>query len=157
MGCEQPERRLASDPEKETQMTSQSPAPSIVVIPADLPTRMLAELPEAEYPDGDIRRIGVAYDGSPEADVTLRAAESLASDLSAALTVYCRLGSAPTAPVGTATRTYRPETQLLLGVPTDEIAGRAYGVVDLLFVHPALLNDGSGALERAAGCPVIVS
>ena len=41
------------------------------------------------YSGGDIRRIGVAYDGSPEADAALRAAESLALERSAALTVYC--------------------------------------------------------------------
>ena len=41
------------------------------------------------YSGGDIRRIGVAYDGSPEADAALRAAESLALEIGAALTVYC--------------------------------------------------------------------
>ena len=41
------------------------------------------------YSGGDIRRIGVAYDGSPEADAALRAAESLALERAAALTVYC--------------------------------------------------------------------
>ena len=46
------------------------------------------------YTGGDIRRIGVAYDGSPEADVALSAAESLARDLNAALTVYCLAESA---------------------------------------------------------------
>jgi nucleotide-binding universal stress UspA family protein len=209
MGCGQPERRLASDPEKETEMTSQSPSRTI---PADLPAPMLPGLAEAEhadfvvgasrrrelsrplprttaeraledapcsvavappvYTDADIRRIGVAYDGSPEADAALRAADSLASDLSAALTVYCLVGStsipvreisgengrpAPSAAVGSATRRYRPGTQVILGVPAEEIAGRAYGVVDLLFVHRALLNNVSGAGVRAAGCPVVVS
>jgi nucleotide-binding universal stress UspA family protein len=178
-------------------MITQSPSPSIVVgydgSPASRasaaggPTlakdlgmvrgtsdALLAEASDAEpvYTDGDIRRIGVAYDGSPEADAALGAADSLASDLSAALTVYCLVGStsipvreisgengrpAPSAAVGTATRRYRPGTQLLLGVPAEEIAGRAYGVVDLLFVHRALLNNVSGALVRAAGCPVVVS
>ena len=132
------------------------------------------------YTGGDIRRIGVAYDGSPEADVALSAAESLARDLNAALTVYClaesaslaagagseepwqgvgeRLRQTPSAAVGTATRRYRPETQILHGVPAEEIAGRAYGVLDLLFVHRALLGSNvSGALVRAAGCPVVVS
>jgi hypothetical protein len=33
------------------------------------------------YSGGDIRRIGVAYDGSPVADAALRAAESLALEL----------------------------------------------------------------------------
>ena len=48
------------------------------------------------YTGGDIRRIGVAYDGSPEADATLRAAESLTLAHSAGLTVCCVAG--PTAP-----------------------------------------------------------
>jgi Universal stress protein family len=116
------------------------------------PSRPVAVAPPVST-DGDIRRIGVAYDGSPEADAALRAADSLASDLSAALTVYCLVGST-SIPVGDGSR---PETQLLLGVPVEEIAGRAYGVVDLLFVHRALLNTVSGALVRASGCPVVVS
>jgi hypothetical protein len=115
------------------------------------PSRPVAVAPPV-YNDGDVRRIGVVYDGSPEADATLRAADSLASDLSAALTVYCLVGST-SIPVGDANR---PETQLVLGVPAEEIACRAYGVVDLLFVHQALLDDTSGALVRAAGCPVLV-
>ena len=41
------------------------------------------------YSGGDIRRIGVAYDGSREADAALRAAESLALELSARMTIYC--------------------------------------------------------------------
>ena len=52
-----------------------------------------APCPVAVAPRGyggrDVRRIGVAHDGSPEADAALRAAESLAVELSAALTVYC--------------------------------------------------------------------
>jgi nucleotide-binding universal stress UspA family protein len=50
-------------------------------------------------------------------------------------------------------------------VPAEEIAGRAYGVIDLLFVgshgygplRRALLGNVSGALVRAAGCPVVVT
>ena len=132
------------------------------------------------YTGGDVRRIGVAYDGSPEADAALSAADSLARDLNAALTVYClaeqssaaagsapeaswaalgeRLSRTPSAAVGTATRRYRPETQILHGVSVEEVANRAYGVVDLLFVHGALLGSNvSGAFVRAAGCPVVVS
>ena len=142
------------------------------------------------YSRGDIRRIGVAYDGSPEADAALRAAESLALELSAALTVYCVVeptlpsagmiaadaewpsraaterarhllhGVADNAPQG-----IKPEWLLLHGVPAEEIAGRAYGVIDLLFVgshgygpiRRALLGNVSGALVRAAGCPVVVT
>ena len=144
------------------------------------------------YTGADIRRIGVAYDGSPEAGAALRAAESFALERSAALTVYCVVEpSSPTADViaagtGAEPRSHaatqracdllqgvvdgapqgiRPERLLLHGVPATEIAGRAYGVVDLLFVgsrgygplRHALLGNVSGALVRAAGCPVVVT
>ena len=144
------------------------------------------------YSGGDIRRIGVAYDGSPEADAALRAAESLALELPAALTVYCVVE--PTSPsagmiaagtgaewrskaateraqhllqgvVDDAPQGLKPEWLLLHGVPAAEIAGRAYGVVDLLFVgsrgygplRRTLLGNVSGALVREAGCPVVVA
>jgi len=50
-------------------------------------------------------------------------------------------------------------------VPADEIAGRAYGVVDLLFVGAGghgplgrvLEGNVSGEFVRAAGCPVVVT
>jgi nucleotide-binding universal stress UspA family protein len=124
------------------------------------------------YSGGDIRRIGVAYDGSPEADAALRAAESLALELRAALTVYCVMES--TSPstgmiaagvLDNAPQCLKPEWLLVHGVPAAEIAGRAYGVVDLLFVGShghgplgrALLGNVSGALVREAGCPVVVT
>ena len=144
------------------------------------------------YRGGDIRRIGVAYDGSPEADAALRAAEAVALELAAALTVYCVLR--PSAPIasmfaaGTALSGRRtpprsmvavsstrvadnaphglnPETLLLHGEPAAEIAARADGVLDLLFVgsrgygplRRALLGSVSAALVRDAGCPVIVT
>jgi nucleotide-binding universal stress UspA family protein len=142
------------------------------------------------YSGGDIRRIGVAYDGSPEADAALRAAESFALEHSAALTVYCVVE--PTLPsagmidagaewpsratterarallhgvVDNAPQGIKPEWLLLHGVPAEEIAGRAYGVIDLLFVgshgygplRRALLGNVSGALVRTAGCPVVVT
>ena len=99
------------------------------------------------YSGGDIRRIGVAYDGSPEADAALRAAESLAVEL-----LRCpdrllrRRAASPSRAaterarrllhgvVDTALPGIRPAWLLLHGVPAAEIAGRAYGVVDLLFV-----------------------
>jgi nucleotide-binding universal stress UspA family protein len=128
------------------------------------------------YSGGDIRRIGVAYDGSPEADAALRAAESFARERSAALTVYCVVEAPSDAAIERARHLLqgvvdnappgiRPEWLLLHGVPAAEIAGRAYGVVDLLFVgsrgygplRRALLGNVSGALVRAAGCPVVVT
>jgi nucleotide-binding universal stress UspA family protein len=125
------------------------------------------------YSGGDIRRIGVAYDGSPAADTALRAAESLAVEHGASLTVYRVDEPAlrPGAPIAAGTGSnsaqlgLRPETLILDGVPAEEIAGRAYGVVDLLFVgacghgplRGALLENVSGAVVRAAGCPVVVT
>jgi nucleotide-binding universal stress UspA family protein len=107
------------------------------------------------YTGGDIRRIGIVYDGSPSADGALRAAESLALDLRAPLTVY--LVADPPVPSGSAVET-------LIRVPVEEIAGRAYGVIDLLFVGAAargplaeFRGSVSGAFVRAAGCPVVVT
>jgi nucleotide-binding universal stress UspA family protein len=113
------------------------------------------------YTGGDIRRIGVAHDGSHEADAALHAAESLALELGAALTVYCVVE--PASPSTGMIQCLKPEWQLVHGVPAAEIAGRAYGVIDLLFVgshgyepvRPALLDNVS-AVVREAGCPVVV-
>ena len=67
--------------------------------------------------------------------------------------------------VDNAPQRLKPETRLLHGVPAEEIAGRAYGVIDLLFVgspgsgplRRALLGNVSGAVVREAGCPVVVT
>jgi nucleotide-binding universal stress UspA family protein len=142
------------------------------------------------YSGGDIRRIGVAHDGSHEADAALDAAESLALELPAALTVYCVVepaspssgmiaaGAGAERPTSAATERVRdlmhgvlditprflePGWVVVHGVPAAEIAGRAYGVVDLLFVGSrgygsagrTLLDDVS-AVVREAGCPVVV-
>ena len=163
---------------------------------ATTPERLLHDAPcpvavaPRGYSGGDIRRIGVAYDGSPEADAALRAAEALALKISAALTVYCVVeptlpsagmiaaGAGAERPTSAATERVRdlmhgvldrapqclkPEWLLVHGVPAAEIAGRAYGVIDLLFVgshgdgpvRRALLDNVS-ALVREAGCPVVV-
>lgn len=123
------------------------------------------------YGGGDIRRIGIAYDGSREANAALRAAESLALELSARLTIYCAGWPSRAAedvysgPVDDAAQRLKPGTQVLQGVPAEEVAGRAYGVIDLLFVgsrgygplRRALLGNVSGAVVREAGCPVVVT
>jgi nucleotide-binding universal stress UspA family protein len=123
------------------------------------------------YSRRDIRRIGVAYDGSREANTALRAAESLALELSARLTIYCAGWPSHAAEddhsglVDNAAQQLMAETLILHGVPAEEVAGRAYGVVDLLFVgsrafgplRRALLGNVSGAVVREAGCPVVVT
>jgi len=124
------------------------------------------------YAGGDIRHIGVAYEGSPEAEAALRAAEALALELSAALTVYCVVEPPPTTdsmvaagsgaewPSVTAEQHgrqllyyvadhapqgLRPETVLLHGHAAEQITRRTAGVVDLLFAG----SRGNGPLRRA--------
>jgi len=144
------------------------------------------------YRGGDVRHLGVAYDGSPEAEAALLAAEALALELSAALSVYCVVEPAPWtdsmlaagtgaewpsqaakrharrllyAVADNAPPRLRPETLLLHGPAAAQIADRAHGVVDLLFVgsrgygplRRTLLGSVSGELVRDAGCPVLVT
>ena len=124
------------------------------------------------YEGGAVRHIGVAYEGSPEAEAALRAAEALALELRAALTVYCVVEPPPAtdsmiaAGVGAewpsitakqhgrqllyyvadhAPRGLRPETLLLHGHAAEQIARRTNGVVDLLFAG----SRGYGPLRRA--------
>jgi nucleotide-binding universal stress UspA family protein len=123
------------------------------------------------YRGGDIRRIGVAYDGSPEADAALRAAEAFALERTATLTVYCVVKPTPPSagmiaagtgaewPSQAARRRARkllyavrdnapqglkPQTLLLHGVPAEEIATRAHGAFDVLFAG----SRGYGLLRR---------
>jgi nucleotide-binding universal stress UspA family protein len=124
------------------------------------------------YHGGEIRHIGVAYDGSPEAEAALRAAEALAVELDAALTVYCVVepasatgsmiaaGTGAEWPSVTAKQHARqllyyvadhapgglkPETLLLHGHAAEQITRRAAGRVDLLFAG----SRGYGPLRRA--------
>ena len=124
------------------------------------------------YERDDIRHIGVAYEGSPEAEAALRAAEALALELGAALTVYCVVEPPPATDsmiaAGTgaewpsvtakqhgrqllyyvadhAPQGLRPETVLLHGHAAEQIARRTDGVVDLLFAG----SRGYGPLRRA--------
>jgi len=124
------------------------------------------------YEGGEIHHIGIAYEGSPEAEAALHAAESLALELGAALTVYCVVEPPPTTdnmiaagtraewPSVTAEQHGRqllyyvadhapqgltPETVLLHGHAAEQIARRTDGVVDLLFAG----SRGYGPLRRA--------
>jgi nucleotide-binding universal stress UspA family protein len=124
------------------------------------------------YKRGEIRRIGVAYEGSPEAEAALRAAEALAVELDAALTVYCVVEPPPATASMIAAGTggewpsvtakqharqllyfvadhapdgLRPETLLLHGHAAEQITRRAAGSVDLLFAG----SRGYGPLRRA--------
>ena len=148
------------------------------VVPGTTAERLLHGAPCAVavaprgYEGGDIRHIGVAYEGSPEAEAALRAAEALALELGAALTVYCVVepppatdsmiaaGSGAEWPSVTAKQHgrqllyyvadhaptgLRPETLLLHGHAAEQIARRTAGVVDLLFAG----SRGYGPLRRA--------
>ena len=124
------------------------------------------------YQGGDIRHIGVAYEGSPEAEAALRAAEALALELDAALTVYCVVEPPPATdsviaagtgaewPSVTAKQHGRQllyyvadhapqglslETLLLHGHAAEQIARRTAGVIDVLFAG----SRGYGPLRRA--------
>jgi len=134
------------------------------------------------YKGGEIRYIGVAYEGSPEAEAALRAAEALAVELEAALTVYCVVEPAPATgsmiaagtggewPAITAKQHARqllyfvadhapdglePETLLLHGRAAEQITRRSRGVVDVLFAG----SRGHGPLRRAmlgsAACALV--
>ncbi len=168
-------RSIPSDSASHTLATVAEAEQADLVVVGSTPERLLhdASCPVAVAPrgycGGDIRRIGVAHDGSDEADAALRAAESLALELPAALTVYCVVE--PPSPstdlldgvLDNAPRCLKPEWLHVHGVPAREIAGRAYGVVDLLFVGSGghgpvrrALLDNVSAVVREAGCPVVV-
>jgi nucleotide-binding universal stress UspA family protein len=124
------------------------------------------------YRGGPIRRIGAAYDRSPEAEAALHAAEALAVELRAALTVYCVIEPTPPSAAMIAAGTggefpsraakerarhllwavsdnapegVNPETLILHGEPAAAIAERAHGVVDILFIG----SRGYGPLRHA--------
>jgi nucleotide-binding universal stress UspA family protein len=124
------------------------------------------------FASGELRHLGAAYDGSPEADAALDAAEALARECGAALTVYCVVEPAHPTDSMIAAGTGEPfpsvvaneqakqllravdahapaglklDTLRLHGHAAKEILDRAAGVVDLLFVG----SRGYGPLRRA--------
>ena len=148
------------------------------VLPGTTAERLLTGAPCAVavaprgYERGDVRHIGAAYEGSPEAEAALRAAEALAVELDAALTVYCVVEPPPVTSsviaAGTgsewpsvtakqhgrqllyyvadhAPRGLELETVLLHGHAAEQIARRTAGTVDLLFAG----SRGYGPLRRA--------
>jgi nucleotide-binding universal stress UspA family protein len=153
------------------------------VIPGGTGERLLHDSPCAVavvprgYADRPIERIGVAYDGSPEADAALQHATALALDLQAHLdligvvtpdpyedddgahTVQVQLErglrSLPFAVDGTIVR--------LRGEPADALAHHSIQL-DLLVtgsrgygpLRAVLVSGVSGRLMRTAQCPVIV-
>jgi nucleotide-binding universal stress UspA family protein len=149
------------------------------VVPGTTADRLLTGAPCAVavaprgYEHGTVRHVGVAYDGSPEAEAALRAAEALALELDAELSCYCVVEPPPVTSsviaAGTgsewpsvtakeharqllyyvadhAPRGLKPETLTLHGHAADAICRRATAdAVDLLFAG----SRGYGPLHRA--------
>ena len=131
----------------------------------------VAVAPAGYSESGPFRHIGVAYDGSKEADGALRAAYALAARDRAAVTLYWTIVDGRVAYAGipsvevdalaqdvrrqaqealdaaadAAPEGVNPETILLRGDPAVDIAKEATGVVDLLVVGARR----RGMLERA--------
>lgn len=132
--------------------------------------------------DYEIRHIGVAYDGSPEAELALEAAYDLALRLRAAVSLYLAIlpdadaaldgqlahraagelldAAADRAPAGV-----NPETVVVTGYASLALAERTSGVIDLLVVgsrrdgpiRHALLGSTSRALAVELDCAMLVT
>jgi nucleotide-binding universal stress UspA family protein len=132
--------------------------------------------------DVEIRHIGVAYDGSAEADLALEAAYALARGLRAAVTLYLAVLPDPAgaldgqqvhrearalldAAAARAPEGVNPETVIATGYAGLAIAERAAGVVDLLVVgsrqqgpvRRVLLGSTSRAIALAVECVLLVT
>ena len=128
----------------------------------------------------EFRHIGIAYDGSPEAQAALAVGYDIAAACGAAVTLFYALSAidsdelrieaarnasaaldaaADTAPAGV-----NPRTLLLHGTPSDVIRSACEGVVDLLVtgsrgygpMHRALVGSMSEALTEGASHPVLI-
>jgi nucleotide-binding universal stress UspA family protein len=120
---------------------------------------------------GELRRVGVAYDGSPEAETALDAGYRIAEELHAGVTIYSaheahaeRARDLVTVAALRAPGTLVPEACVLEGPPAAAIIGAARGVTDLLVmgsrgygpIRRALLGSVSEDLVHAAAVPVLV-
>jgi nucleotide-binding universal stress UspA family protein len=136
----------------------------------------VAVAPRGYRAAGAFRHIGVAYDGTPEADTALQAAYALAARDRAAVTLYLTMLDGRVGYAGLETSQYdmaaqrarveaqdtldaaadrapanvNPETVLLHGDPAADIAAAANGIVDLLVTG----SRGVGAVRRAVGMSV---
>jgi nucleotide-binding universal stress UspA family protein len=146
----------------------------------DVATRLLHGSPcaVAVAPPGyrgrrGIHRVGVAYDGSPEAELALDAAYRIATLRHAAVTIY----SVATAPGSEQARDRLtdaalrapaplvPDAELLEGPPVETITLAAAVAVDVLVmgsrgygpVRRAVLGSVSAGLVHASAVPVIVT
>jgi nucleotide-binding universal stress UspA family protein len=133
-------------------------------------------------PDFELHHVGVAYDGSPEAERALEAAYDVARRLHAACTIY--LAVLPAAePTLDAQQAHRqaaalldaaaerapagvdPETVIVPGFPGTAIAGRVAGVIDLLVLgarrqgplQRALMVSTSRAIGVEVDCALLIT
>ena len=119
-----------------------------------------------------LAHIGVAYDGSAEADTALDAAYRIASELRAGVMIYSAQtragGSAEDRLTEAALRapgSLVPETCVLEGPPAEAITEATAGEIDLLVmgsrgygpIRRALLGSVSEGLVHAAAVPVLVT
>jgi nucleotide-binding universal stress UspA family protein len=186
LACVAPERERSAE-HALTALAEEKGADLIVVGHDALGLRLLRGAPCAvaiapAEGEGEIRHIGVAYDGSAEAELALEAAYALAARLGAAVSVYLAVlpavtdgldallerreanalldAAADRAPAGV-----NPETVVVSGYASAALAGRADGVVDLLVVgsrrqgplRRALLGSTSRMLAVELDCAVLVT
>jgi nucleotide-binding universal stress UspA family protein len=192
------ERAAASVPRGLTEIAEQERADVVVigshragpegrVTPGPTARRLLqgspcavAVAPAVETPDRDrFRHVGVAYDGTPEADAALAGAYTIAGrDRAAVSLFFCIVpvggayGGLPAPEVDRATQAQRlhaqelldaaadeapdgvnPRTVLLRGVAAREITHAADGIVDVLFTG----SRGYGPLHRTVAGSVAES
>ena len=128
-----------------------------------------------EDPGFELRHVGVAYDGSPEAERALEAGYDVAQRLGAACTLYLAVlpaaepaldaqlahreaGALLDAAAERAPEGVDPETVIVPGFPSSAIAGRVAGVIDLLVLgsrrHGPLQRALLGSTSRAVGAEV---
>ncbi len=132
--------------------------------------------------EAEIRRIGVAYDGSAEAELALDAAYAIAQRLRAAVTLYLEVlpeytedlraqlahreaGALLDAAAGRAPAGVNPGTVVVTGYGSMALSERAAGVIDLLVmgsrrqgpIRHALLGSTSRALTVELDCAVLVT
>ena len=128
----------------------------------------------------DFRHVGIAFDGSPEAQAALHAGYEIAARCGAAVTLLWALPVTDVEPLGREARlhaeealdaaaeaapaTVNPRTLLLHGEPGDVIRRACDGIVDLLVtgsrgygpMHRALLGSVSETLTEGSPHPVLV-
>ena len=132
--------------------------------------------------DSAVRHVGVAYDGSAEAELALDAAYGIAQRLRAAVTLYLAVlpgftedlqaqlahreaGALLDTAADRAPEGVDPETVVVTGYASSALAERAAGVIDLLVVgsrrqgpiRHALLGSTSRALTVEVDCAVLVT